>query len=784
MDTVDFLSRIIEISNSSVEIEERLATMIDLIFREIGARQTLLFTLDGGLPGYELHHVRPRPTDPAAALPLHLVRQPLLDRVRNRRQPVILVGLDQMRAYDLTEDRLLAPARAAAAFPVMDDTTLYGVLVLLLERARQPAAAKLRIMQVVCRELAGAIRNYRLYRQAKQRIAELSALYDLGRASSRTIDLDDLLDIIVRTCARVLNARAAMITVIDRQTDRVIQASAYGPAPAVCRELLALDRPVELTGCRSEGPVGPEDEVCPIAAAEDDQARSLSVHTEFQGPYRGNLCVFDKIALGPESQAAFSLEDKALLSTMASMVSSAIENAISFHKLETLAASNEEMIGALASLYETSSVVMTSMDLDKGLRIILQEAVLPQGLGLDRAVILLVDEAGQSLDAKAGAVRPAEPRRGPLSLLLKEAAERGQNVPPGVQELVDRLHVPLERTETILVRTITEGRPFRHQDVADDPRIRRWLDEKLVSPAFATVPMFAEGRVIGLLAVDNLSDDRSITQRDLHLLSMLANLAGMVVEKARLYNSIDQVNRELTAIRERMVEAETMAALGEMAAGLAHEIRNPLVSIGGFTRRIRKKVGADSPLTMYLDVIIQEVERLEKTLNETLDFSQDTRDHFAEHSLEDICEQALNLLQREIQESDVIVDRHYEPVPPIYCDERQIKHALFNIFLNALQAMNGEGTMDVRTYRVIQDAQEFAACTVTDSGGGIPHEVFSNIFNPFFTTKDGGTGLGLSIVHKIVKRHGGDIDVANIPGQGASFTLKLPAAKEARSYLK
>jgi two-component system sensor histidine kinase HydH len=784
MDTVDFLSRIIEISNSSVEIEERLAAMIDLIFREIGARQTLLFTLGGVTAGYELHHVRPRPTGPGAAAPVHLVRQPLLDRVRNRRQPVIVVGQNQMKAYDLTDDRLLASARAAAAFPVMDDTTVYGILVLLFDRARQPAAAKIRIMQVVCRELAGAIRNYRLYREAKKRIAELSALFELGRAASRTIDLDDLLDIIVRTCARVLNARAAMITVVDRQTDRVIQASAYGPAPATCRKLLELGRPAETAGCKTEDAVGRSDQTCPVAAAEDGEDRSLTVHTEFQGPYRGNLCVFDKIALEPDTKAVFTVEDKALLSTMASMVSSAIENAISFHKLENLAASNEEMIAALASLYETSSVVMTSMDLDKGLRIILQETVLPQGLGLDRAVIMLVDEAGRSLDAKAGAVRPAEPKRGPLSLLLKEAAERGENVPPGVRELVERLHVPLERTETILVRTITEGRSFRHQDVADDPRIKRWLDEKLTSPSFATMPMFAEGRVIGLLAVDNLTDNREITQRDLHLLSMLANLAGMVVEKARLYNSIDRVNRELTAIRERMVEAETMAALGEMAAGLAHEIRNPLVSIGGFTRRIRKKVGPDSPLTMYLDVIIQEVERLEKTLNETLDFSQDTRGHFAEHSLEDICEQALELLQREIKESDVLVEKHYQPVSQIFCDDRQIKHALFNIFLNALQAMNGEGTMDVRTYRVIQDSQEFAACTVTDSGGGIPREVFSNIFNPFFTTKDGGTGLGLSIVHKIVKRHGGDIDVANIPGQGASFTIKLPAAKEARSYLK
>ncbi|MBU0516374.1 MAG: GAF domain-containing protein, partial [Proteobacteria bacterium] len=580
MDTVDFLSRIIEISNSSVEIEERLATMIDLIQREVGTRRTILFTTGEGPEHYRLRHVRPRLV-PADGGPDRFADQPLLRRVTRGRQPVVLVGRSQLQEHGLDDGALWSQARTAAAFPVMDDSTLYGVLVLLFERARQPAAAKIRNMQVVCRELAGAIRNYRLYREAKKRISELSVLFELGRAAARTIDLDDLSDTVVRTCARVLNARAAMLTIFERDTRQIIQHSAYGPVPPPCQEILAESVPAQILPCLSDDPFRVPDATCAHLASNDAQTDALSVSTGFQGPYRGNLCVFDKRSLGQEAGTGFTAEDRGLLTTMASMISSAVENAISFHKLEHLAATNEDMVRALASLYETSSVVMTSMDLDKTSRIILEETVLPHGLGMDRAVIMLVDDSKQTLDAVAGAVRPVEPKRGPLSLLLREAAERGPEVPELVRELVERLHVPLDRIETLLVRTVNEGRPFRYQDVPDDPRIKRWLDDKLISPAFATVPMFAEGKVIGILAVDNITDHRPITQRDLHLLSMLANMAGMAVEKARLYNSIQKANRELTSIRERMVEAETMAALGEMAAGLAHEIRNPLVSIGG-----------------------------------------------------------------------------------------------------------------------------------------------------------------------------------------------------------
>jgi signal transduction histidine kinase len=304
--------------------------------------------------------------------------------------------------------------------------------------------------------------------------------------------------------------------------------------------------------------------------------------------------------------------------------------------------------------------------------------------------------------------------------------------------------------------------------------------------AFASVPMFAKGKAVGVLLVNNRLSGRRFTDRDVKFLSMLAQLGGLSVETSRLYQSLEKANKELAHMRNRLLEADKLAALGEIAAGVAHEIRNPLVSIGGFTRRIRKKVGDDSQITPYLDVIIEEVTRLESTLNEMLDFSNEARDHFSEFDLNQIMDEALELLERELNEQEIEVHKKYgKDLPLIICDDRQVKHVFFNIFLNAIQAMEGVGgVLKVRTFAVMREGKQFVAGEVTDSGGGIPMDVIHNIFNPFFTTKPNGSGLGLSIVHKIVNRHFGHVEVHNSEGEGSSFLVTLPAAEEGRAYLK
>jgi len=294
--------------------------------------------------------------------------------------------------------------------------------------------------------------------------------------------------------------------------------------------------------------------------------------------------------------------------------------------------------------------------------------------------------------------------------------------------------------------------------------------------SFAVVPLMAKQKAIGVIVVDNSLRGGNVKRDQLRTLSMLAHQAGLALENSRLYSFIDGVNKELKEAKEKLIETEKMAALGEISAGMAHEIRNPLVSIGGFARRVHKQVQDDSPLKEYLNVIVDEVERLEKTLRDILDFSQESEvANFQLWNLHKTIEEAFSYLRLEFEDSNVNVVKEFSEIPLIYGDHRQIRHLFFNLFLNAKQAMKTGGTLKVRTYFYMEEKdRQCVKVEVNDTGGGIPLNILQNIFNPFFTTKAQGTGLGLSIAHRIIKRHRGDIDVENKPGEGASFIVTFP----------
>ncbi|MBF0527438.1 MAG: hypothetical protein HQK56_20335, partial [Deltaproteobacteria bacterium] len=268
--------------------------------------------------------------------------------------------------------------------------------------------------------------------------------------------------------------------------------------------------------------------------------------------------------------------------------------------------------------------------------------------------------------------------------------------------------------------------------------------------------------------------DREGLDESFKTLNMLADQAGLALENARLYRFIREANLELRKTRTRLLESEKMTALGEMAAGMAHEIRNPLTALGGFTRRIHQHIGQDSPFKIHLDMMVDEVERLEKTLKSILDFSLDTDIQFSACDLGLILDDALKLAKKDLENSSVTLLYQKHEIPQSLCDYGQIRYALYNILVNACQAMKDGGELRLKLDQVKEGDRTFAVCEIADTGGGIAPEQIHNIFNPFFTTKDYGTGLGLSIVHKVITRHKGRVDVENSPGAGVKFVIYLP----------
>jgi signal transduction histidine kinase len=225
---------------------------------------------------------------------------------------------------------------------------------------------------------------------------------------------------------------------------------------------------------------------------------------------------------------------------------------------------------------------------------------------------------------------------------------------------------------------------------------------------------------------------------------------------------------ELKQLQKKLMMSEKMAALGEVAAKVAHEIRNPLVSVGGFAKRLEKKL--DGNLQEYAGIIVKEVSRLEGILKEILGFVKEMRLAKEPVDLHLLLDEIIRLMESDIDERGVTLRKEYQEIPKIFVDPNRVKEAIVNIITNAVQALAGAGAVEIRTY--VQEHE--VVLEVRDTGRGIPETELPSIFNPFFTTKASGTGLGLAITHRIIQEHNGRIEVESELDKGTVFKIYLP----------
>jgi two-component system sensor histidine kinase HydH len=298
-------------------------------------------------------------------------------------------------------------------------------------------------------------------------------------------------------------------------------------------------------------------------------------------------------------------------------------------------------------------------------------------------------------------------------------------------------------------------------------------------PSFATVPLVVQGKAWGCIYVDNKFRERDITEEDIQILTMFASEACLAMENASLYESLEDALGKVRKTQDLLVQSEKLAALGEMAARIAHEIKNPLTVIGGFAARLAREVdGGDRihPQTArYAEIILKEVKRLERTVQQALSFSREEVSDFQKIDINTEVRDVLRMFRDELEESGIRREVDLSKnIPEIAVDPDQIRQVLWNLVANAVQAMGKGGTLTFVTRPAREEEGDGVVFLIRDTGGGIPHDVVHNIFNPFFTTKPKGTGLGLPIVHAIVDKHGGTIQLDNREGEGVTFSIFLP----------
>ncbi|MEW6327425.1 MAG: ATP-binding protein [Thermodesulfobacteriota bacterium] len=478
-------------------------------------------------------------------------------------------------------------------------------------------------------------------------------------------------------------------------------------------------------------------------------------------PISDENVTYGALVLLHDRPRAWAQEEVGLLDIAGQAVAGALRSADALLSskeriVETLAHENAGMVRELSTLYKISGHLMTTVSVDEIGKTVIKAITGDEGLGFDRAVICLMDEQEQVL----------------------KGVWRGEK---GEESSARDVIIPLNKDGGALAQAVQEKTPITINAKSDPVLGKIWFGG-LECVDCALVPITAKDKVMGVIVVDNSCNNRAITRENVCVISMLANHTGLALDNARLYTFLDRTNKELVEARGLLAEAEKLAAMGEMASTLAHEIRNPLVSIGGLARRAIKVVNGDNGGKRYLEVIVDEVGRLEKTLNELLDYVQEPEESYVKKDINHIIEECLELMRREFEEGSITIIKDLESIPPIWCDQRQIKHTLFNILLNARQAMPGGGAIQVSSSVEDDEAGGYVTCTIKDTGGGIPEAILHNIFNPFFTTKKGGSGLGLAISYRIVSHHGGKIEVENEPGRGVAFSVKLPMNSAHRGY--
>jgi two-component system sensor histidine kinase HydH len=233
-----------------------------------------------------------------------------------------------------------------------------------------------------------------------------------------------------------------------------------------------------------------------------------------------------------------------------------------------------------------------------------------------------------------------------------------------------------------------------------------------------------------------------------------------------------EANRNLQEAEATVRRTERLAALGQLSAGLAHEIRNPLSTIKGSAEMLLKNVDTDSAVSHELaGFISSEVDRTNALVTRFLDFARPLELHLEKTEITEVIDEAVAQVEKHTPPLDVSIYKNYSPdIPPFLLDRQLIERVLYNLLLNAAQASPPQGSVTIKT-RQLGDAVEVS---VIDRGAGIAAKDRESIFNPFFTTKSSGVGLGLAIVSKIVDEHGGEITVESEPGDGSVFHVLLP----------
>jgi signal transduction histidine kinase len=418
----------------------------------------------------------------------------------------------------------------------------------------------------------------------------------------------------------------------------------------------------------------------------------------------------------------------------------------------------EEMLTTVANqaaICIENSGLMETLDIDEILKLVLEGVT--KNIGFDRARLYLVNEKRHVLECK-------------MAVGIDEERIKG-------------ITLPLDPEDSVVARSIFEKQPFIIPDASQDPRVNPILKEKFNLHSLVVIPLLTKGKPLGAIAADHVEPGKNITSEILESAMTFAQQAGLAIHNALMYQElkafsqqmeekIQKTTADLKKTEAQLIRSEKLAALGQLAAGIAHEIRNPLTSINILIHSLRQNISSGESRSEDFKVIEEEIHRINEIVDQFLRFAKPAPPHLERTEVTSIFEEILQLLRPQMEKLRISVEKDFRSVPLITIDNEQMKQVILNLLMNSIQAMPEGGQFRLEG-EVSKDGQ-WVELSIRDSGVGIPPEDMDKLFDPFFSTKEGGIGLGLSIAHRIIDQHHGKIEVTSNPNEGTIFTVYLP----------
>lgn len=628
--------------------------------------------------------------------------------------------------------------------PLRERGHLIGLLTLASRALHKFEATEVTLISTVAEQISAAMVNARLYTEARQRADELTILYDVSRMLTSTLDLDKVLRVIMEAAASLLQVEAGAVLLLDEASGELVFVAAVGVgSPHLARRLPAGQGIAWQTLNEGTSLLINDAAQNPHIDRHVEQLAGLPTQNLIATPLRAKGRLIGVMEVVNKRQGVFTSADVRVLDLLAPTAAAAIENARLYARETQLAEEVRRHNRELSALHAISAALSQSLVIQDVLDAALM--VLEPQFEYDGSCLHLSDT---SLNPHAVCHAPVNGLRitlnqAPLDAISAEAqtAQSVRIIPD-----VDQLEPPY----------------------AEAARVLGW-------GALVVVPLWGHEVIQGALAMV-WRQPRSLTLETAQLLAAIGQQIGVAVERAALYEVAQRRAQEIERSYAQLVQSEKLAATGRLAMSLAHEINNPLQAIQNCLHLVLEFPLDEQRRSDYLNMAREEVERLSILVQSMLDFYRPGRGIVPSAQVRVVLDRMLALADQKLraQQIQVAVDCPPDPVT-VQCPPDQLGQVFLNLIMNAAEAMDLGGQLHIQ----VQPAAADVEIAFSDTGPGIPPEAAAHIFEPFYTTKDEGTGLGLAISYTLIERRGGLLTVNSSPGQGATFTIRLPVAAAA-----